>query len=310
MAITNVILEIIKEKEELALLSKAYKKGEIKLNKTQLAQKLNVDRKTVSKYLNGEIPKKNRNRSKYLDTYKDAIKEVLNDDNRVFDYVDHLYRFMKREYKIKCNRVTFNRYIRSDIDLSNLFKKNSTEAFTVRFETEPGQQIQFDLKEKVLLVTKTGIKYRVYIPTITFGWSRYNYRKLVLDTKTDTLLAFLAEAFEDFRGVPKEIVIDNLKAFVDISRRNGEEALLNPAFEQFCKDYNIKVKPCMPRRPKTKGKTETQNKVIDQLKNYSGYYNDIDDMHDMVDIINNEDNEAISQATKLPRIFLYNKEER
>lgn len=68
------------------------------------------------------------------------------------------------------------------------------------------------------------------------------------------------------------------------------------------------MKSCIARRPQTKGKTETQNKIVDQLKNYSGYYNDIDDIHEKLKIINEEDNNSISQATKLPRIFLFNKE--
>lgn len=64
----------------------------------------------------------------------------------------------------------------------------------------------------------------------------------------------------------------------------------------------------MPRRPQTKGKIETQNKIVDELRNYNGHCKDLDDIHDKIEIINKEDNEAISQATKLPRIFLFNKE--
>ena len=64
----------------------------------------------------------------------------------------------------------------------------------------------------------------------------------------------------------------------------------------------------MPYRPQSKGKTETQNKIVGQLKNYNGYYEGISDMHDKLEIINSEDNERISQATRLPRIFLYQKE--
>lgn len=64
----------------------------------------------------------------------------------------------------------------------------------------------------------------------------------------------------------------------------------------------------MPYRPQTKGKTETQNKIVDQLKNYNGQYKGILDMHDKLAIITDEDNERISQATRLPRIFLYKKE--
>lgn len=79
-------------------------------------------------------------------------------------------------------------------------------------------------------------------------------------------------------------------------------------FEESCKDYGIKVKPCIPHRPQTKGKTETQNKIVDQMKNYNGKYIDLYHMHEILEIINKEDNDDISQATKFPRIFLFEKE--
>ena len=305
---SDIVTKFIQSKEDLIFLSKNYQIGEIKVNITKAAKKLGLDRKTVRRYLNGFVPKKKRKRKKYLDDYISVIKSVLTDKNREFDYIDHLYRFMKREYKITCSRVTFNRYIQTNEELGTLFKKNHSSNFTVRFETEKGQQVQFDLKEKIKLITTTNEAHTVYIPTLTFGWSRYNCRKAVLDTKTETLVSFLAETFDKIGGVPREIVIDNLKAFVETPRHGQKEAVLNSYFEAFCKDYGIIVKPCMPRRPQTKGKTETQNKIVDQLKNYNGHYKDIDEIHEVLEKINEEDNESISQATKLPRQFLFNKE--
>lgn len=304
----NLILKIIKKKEDLVLLSSAYRKGDLELNISELSRELKVDRKKIRNYLKDKIPKRNRNRKKYLDEYKELIKSLLNDEEREFLYIDHLYRYLIREHNIKCNKVTFNRYKRTNEELNKLFKESYKNHFTVRFETKIGQQIQFDLKEKVLLITKTGEKHLVYIPTITFGWSRYNYRKIVLDTKIETLINFLAEAFNEFDGVPQEIVIDNLKAFVEKSRYKDQPAILNAKFEEFCKDYGILVKACTPRMPQTKCKIDTQNKIVDELRNYNGHYKDLDDIHDKLEIINKEDNEAISQATKLPRIFLFNKE--
>lgn len=131
---------------------------------------------------------------------------------------------------------------------------------------------------------------------------------LTLDTKTETLLSFLAQAFEEIGGVPRELVIDNLKQFVEKPRYKDKAALLTNAFIEFCKDYNISPVPCMPYRPQTKGKTETQNKVVDQLKNYNGTYEDLIDMHETLEMINKEDNESLSQATKFPRNFLLEKE--
>jgi hypothetical protein len=83
---------------------------------------------------------------------------------------------------------------------------------------------------------------------------------------------------------------------------------LNVKFEEFLKEYNIKCKPCMPYRPETKGKTETQNKKPSQLENYNGTYKDLLDVHDKMKIINDEDNQSISQATGIPRIVLLKEE--
>ena len=305
---TGIILENIISINDLTMFSKAYREGLIKVNISKLARELNKGRKTIRKYLEGYTPKETKDRIKYLDEHRNYIIEVLSDKYQSFDYVDHLFKYLKREKGITCSRVTFNRYIREDEELNSLFKRKKDNSFTERFETEPGEQVQFDMKENIKLINQKGEVTIGYIPTLTFGWSRYNIRKLILDTKVENLLSFLAESFEEIGGVPKEIVIDNLKQFVGKPRHNGEPAILSSKFEEFCKDYGITVKPCIAHRPQTKGKTETQNKIVDQMKNYNGKYIDLYHMHEILNTINEEDNKAISQATKFPRIFLFEKE--
>ena len=75
------------------------------------------------------------------------------------------------------------------------------------------------------------------------GFSRYNFRKLVLDTKYETVVCFLSECFEKMGGTPHELVIDNIKCLVDSPRKaNGADAILNNKFIEFLKDYNITCK--------------------------------------------------------------------
>lgn len=299
----------INDLDDLTQLSKAYKDGRIKLNISKISRELNCSRKTVRNHLNGNVKKERKKRIRYLDKYEELIIELLNDGNREFEYIDHIYNYLKREYSITCVRSTFNRYIRSNDLLNKKFKENLNNTFTVRFETSPGQQVQFDLKERVKLIYDTGEVEVVNIATLTLGFSRYNFRKIVLNINFDTVSQFLAECFESMGGVPKEIVIDNIKCLVDKARdKNGNEAILNSKFIEFLKNYNLICKPCMPRRPQTKGKTETQNKWPSQLKNYNGTYTCIDDIHDKLKILNDEDNSNISQATKLPRNLLYKRE--
>lgn len=305
---TKTILQNLQNLEDLLLLSDAYKKGLIKLKITDIAKYLDKDRKTVRKYLNGFVPKQTKKRKKYLDDFRNDIIKVLDDKFQSFDYKEHLYKYFKREYKISCSRLTFTRYIDNDEELSRKFKTKNNNTFTVRFETEPGQQVQFDMKENLKLIDKSGNTTVANIATLTFGYSRYNMRKLIIDKDADTLISFLAECFDTIGGVPNEIVIDNLKQFVTKARFKDQNAIFSSKFEQFCNDYGIKIKSCMPRRPQTKGKTETQNKIVNQLKNYNGKYADIFDMHNVLETINKEDNTSISQATNLPREFLFSKE--
>jgi len=305
---TELIISDIENINDLALFAGPFKKGKLKLNISKLARELNKDRKTIRNYLNGKTPSNTRERIKYLDEYRDLIISLLTDKYRTFDYIDHLYNYLVREHKITCSSSTLNRYVRMDDELNSLFNKKKVQKFYERFETKPGVQAQFDLKEKVKIIFETGEVMRVNVATLTLGFSRYNVREIVLDTKYDTIVNFLASAFETIGGVPEELVIDNIKCLVDQSRSKDKDAILNVKFEAFLRDYNLKCKPCMPYRPETKGKTETQNKKPSQLENYNGTYLDLLDVHDKLKIINDEDNRGISQATNLPRIFLLNKE--
>jgi len=123
---TSVIIEQITKIEDLLMFSKAYKEGMIKVNISRLARDLNKDRKTIRKYLNGEVPKQTRERIKYLDEHRDYIVEILSDKMQSFDYIEHLFNYLKREKGITCSRSTFSRYIRLDEELSSLFKRKTT----------------------------------------------------------------------------------------------------------------------------------------------------------------------------------------
>lgn len=305
---TEAILSNINCVCDLAMFQKLYERGNRTLNVSKLSRELKKDRKTIRRYLQGNVPNGTRKKGKYLDQYREVIKEVLEDKQRSFDYIDHVYRYFVREKGITCARSTFNRFIRSDEELHTLFKRKKTNGFIERFETAPGEQAQFDLKERMKMKLKSGEELTLHVATLTLGYSRYNVRRVVLDTTYETVTSFLAEAFEEIGGVPKELVIDNIKCLVDKPRSKDKEALLNVKFIEFLKDYNIVCKPCMPYRPQTKGKTETQNKVPSQLYNYNGTYKNLLDIHDVLEMINKEDNENISQATHLPRIFLLEKE--
>lgn len=49
----------------------------LKINKSEIARKLNVDRRTVDKYLNGFEKRKNRNKTSKVAVFYDIIHELL-----------------------------------------------------------------------------------------------------------------------------------------------------------------------------------------------------------------------------------------
>ena len=65
----------------------------------------------------------------------------------------------------------------------------------VRFETEPGQQVQVDW---VCSDSMARVYRRFYLP---FGWSRYAYGVFVDNERFDTLSHCHELAFEEFGGI-------------------------------------------------------------------------------------------------------------
>ena len=119
----NTAVIKINNLDQALMLSRAYKEGEIKLNVSKLARELNCSRKTLSRRLNGIAPKKTRNRKRYLDDYKDLIYKYLCDEQRNFDYIDHIYYFMKNGIIKRKSRV-YSGYQQFLLDLKDNLNSN------------------------------------------------------------------------------------------------------------------------------------------------------------------------------------------
>ena len=121
----------------------------------------------------------------------------------------------------------------------------------VRFETEPGQQMQVDW----------GVFRRGRDPLSAFvaslGWSRYSYVEFVTDERFETLKGCHENAFAYFQGVPKEILYDNMKTV--IQQRNAYGSGLHrfhPGLWDLAKQTGFTPRLCQPYRARTKGKVE------------------------------------------------------
>jgi len=78
----------------------------------------------------------------------------------------------------------------------------------VRFETEPGDQLQIDC-----VVFRRGLQpLRAF--TAELGYSRYAFVAFADNERTDTLIGCLESAFAFFGGIPAHILFDNPKTIV------------------------------------------------------------------------------------------------
>ena len=121
----------------------------------------------------------------------------------------------------------------------------------VRFETEPGQQMQVDWAT----VGRGRDKLKVFIATL--GWSRAAYIEFCADEQLTTLVACHERAFRFFGGVPKEVLYDNMKTVVLERNAYGRDVhRFNPGFLDYAKHAGFLARLCKPYRAKTKGKVE------------------------------------------------------
>jgi len=125
----------------------------------------------------------------------------------------------------------------------------------VRFETEPGEQLQLDWIE---FRKRRGDLLAAFVATL--GWSRASFVRFVDNERAETLIDCVKAALEFFRGVPRAILADNVKTIVDRRNAYGEGLhRWHPAFWDLAQSYGFTIRLCAPYRARTKGKVERMN---------------------------------------------------
>lgn len=212
-----------------------------------ISRSLGVSRNTVRRYLReGEVAavrKPGPKRAEKLDPYKSYIAERMKAAAPdVIPAAVLLREVQARGYDGGYTRL--KEFVRG---LRPVAKADPV----VRFETDPGQQMQADWAT----VGRGGDKLSVFIGTL--GWSRASYVEFCDNEQLETLLGVHENAFSSFAGVPREVLYDNMKTVVLERNAYGRDMhRFHPTFLDYAKHTGFLPRLCRPYRAKTKGKVE------------------------------------------------------
>lgn len=240
------------KKGDAKMIKKFLKEG---MSKSAVARKLGISRNTVSRYANkpdGYTPVIVKEpQETTVDPYLPHIRDMLQTakDEGVYIPTTVIYE----DIKIQGYEGSL-RWLQTVMQKHELRGRILAEEL-VRFETEPGKQMQVDWIE----FPKDNLSAFV----ATMGYSRTSYVQYVTDEKINTLIQCHLNAFKYFGGVPQEGLYDNMKTVMIKRNAYGYgKHKLNPMFEDFAKHCGFKIKVCKPYRAKTKGKVERFNHYL------------------------------------------------
>ena len=217
-----------------------------------IAKALNISRNTVRKYLRDVIkvssysgrakrPFKFEPFKPYLQARIDAAKP---------DWIpaEVLFREISEQGYTRKVGIVKN-YIRPF--------KSKKEDPVVRFETQPGQQLQIDFTT----INRGRFKLKALVATL--GFSRVSFVRFSEYEKQEDWLRGIEEALQYFGGAPRELLFDNAKCIMTERDAYGEgQHRWNAKLLEMAKDYGFKLRACRPYRARTKGKVERFNRYL------------------------------------------------
>jgi transposase len=244
----------------------------------EIARRLNMDRKTVRKYLNNGLEPPNYSlrpaRGSCLDRYKAYLEE------RVRDQPGLSARRLQREIEplgYTGSYTTLTDFLRD-------VRPVGFDGYEHRFETPAGQQGQVDFARfTVRFTSEPGVERVVWLFTLVLGHSRYLFGRFAWRQTLDTVVRCHIEAFNEFGGAPRELLYDRMKTAV-LGEPEPGEIVYHPTLLSLAAHYGCLVRACKPYRAKTKGKVERPYRYIRQDFFLDGRFEDLDDLNRQFDI--------------------------
>lgn len=273
------------------------------INFTQLGTKYGVDRHTISRHYetikNG--PSKRKRRKSLIIDYETEIKERLKEG----DSIKSIYMSLlnRTSFDLLKSYSNFKQYINRWYKDSKIDGKRFVARY--RYETPPGEQLQFDWVEKLSLHLSNGELVQFNLWSATLGYSRYHYYKIAENLTEQEMKSCFISTVINLGGLPSIALTDNMSSIVSI---RGNKKYIHPTVSQFFKDLGVKLVLCKTRHAYTKGKVEVSNKYQNWLNPYDYKFTNKSDLYNGVEEILSQSNYQINSELKVAPYFLFKKE--
>ena len=170
---------------------------------------------------------------------------------------------MRFEFRDRCLLTFFSTHCRTNEKRYDSVKRfvgklRGTAPIDARvvIRTEPGEEAQVDYGDGPMVChPATGKRKRTRLFVMTLGHSRKSVRLLRWKSSAQVWAELHEEAFRRLGGVPRVIVLDNLKE--GVITPDIYDPALNPLYRDVLKHYGAVALPCRVRNPDRKGKVES-----------------------------------------------------
>lgn len=271
-----------------------FKLMDLKPNYAELARIYDLDYRTVKRIYEGNHnDEQHRDKPSRLNEFDDVIREKMTYKGIK---VSSLYNYLVEEHDYKGSYNSLTWYLRV-----HKIKKPSKENGKVFYETDVGEQLQFDWVEDITMINRNGEIFNFNVFSAELSYSRMHYFLYSITKTKEDVMRCLVKSFEYFNGTTEGVLTDNMSSIVYRGKFCDE-------FKALAKDFNIKLNKCKVRHSFTKGKVEVRNKFMKWLIPYNNDFDNEEDIIKIIEKINVKVNDRINDRIGAKPIIAYKKE--